>query len=385
MNFNITEEQIMIRDMSREFVEKEIIPRGKELDEKGEFPYDIAEKMANLGMMGIPYPEKYGGSGGDWLSLHICIEEMSRGDVTLGVLLDVTTSVVAQMLYAFGTEEQKQKWLVPMAQGREIGAFGLTEPNAGSDAGSTETRAVLDGNEWVINGSKMFITNAGLKNMSIIIATAATDKRKDSRRSINSFIIPKGTPGLIIGKKLDKLGWRASNTHEIFFDNCRVPKENLLGKLEHGLSYHLAVLQTGRISVGAISLGLARACFDASMRYAKTRVQFGKPISTYQRVQDKLANMAMGIRLSQLIVYEAAWRKDNGLDYTKEAAYAKLYASEHAKYCADQAIQIHGGYGFMNEYDVSRYWREVKINEIGEGTSEIQRMVIARALGCESF
>ena len=385
MNFNITEEQIMIRDMSREFVEKEIIPRGKELDEKGEFPYDIAEKMANLGMMGIPYPEKYGGSGGDWLSLHICIEEMSRGDVTLGVLLDVTTSVVAQMLYAFGTEEQKQKWLVPMAQGMEIGAFGLTEPNAGSDAGSTETRAVLDGNEWVINGSKMFITNAGLKNMSIIIATAATDKRKDSRRSINSFIIPKGTPGLIIGKKLDKLGWRASNTHEIFFDNCLVPKENLLGKLEHGLSYHLAVLQTGRISVGAISLGLARACFDASMRYAKTRVQFGKPISTYQRVQDKLANMAMGIRLSQLIVYEAAWRKDNGLDYTKEAAYAKLYASEHAKYCADQAIQIHGGYGFMNEYDVSRYWREVKINEIGEGTYEIQRMVIARALGCESF
>ena len=257
MNFNFTDEQIMIRDMSRDFAEKEIIPRGRELDEKGEFPYDIAEKMSNLGMMGIPYPEKYGGSGGDWLSLHLCIEEISRGDVTLGVLLDVSTTVVAQMLYAFGTEAQKQKWLIPMAQGKEIGAFGLTEPNAGSDAGSTETRAVLDGNEWVINGSKMFITNSGLKNMSVIIATAVTEKRKNGRSAINSFIIPKGTPGLTIGRKLDKLGWRASDTHEIFFEDCRVPKENLLGSLEHGLSYHLAVLQTGRISVGAISLGLA--------------------------------------------------------------------------------------------------------------------------------
>jgi len=385
MDFNLTEEQKMIRDMSRDFAEKEIIPRGRELDEKGEFPYDIAEKMANLGMMGIPYPEKYGGSGGDWVSLHLCIEELSRGDVTLGVLIDVTTTVVAQMLYAFGTEEQKERWLIPMAQGKEIGAFGLTEPNAGSDAGGTETKAVLDGNEWVINGAKMFITNSGLKNMSVIITTAVTGKRKDGKPSINSFIVPRGTPGLIIGRKLDKLGWRASDTHEIFYEDCRIPKNYLLGNLEHGLSHHLSVLQTGRISVGAISLGLARACFDASMRYAKQRVQFGKPISTYQRVQDKLANMAMGIKLSQLIVYNAAWLKDNKLDYTKEAACAKLYASEHAKYCADQAIQIHGGYGFMNEYDVSRYYREVKINEIGEGTSEIQRMVIARALGCESF
>lgn len=382
MDFNLTQEQQMIRDMSRNFAEKEIMPRARELDEKGEFPYDIAEKMAELGMMGIPFPEKYGGSGGDWVSLHLCIEELSRGDVTLGVLLDVTTTVVAQMIYNFGTEEQKQKWLVPLAQGKGIGCFGLTEPNVGSDAGATETKAVLDGDEWVINGAKMFITNAGLKHMSIIIATAVTGKRSDGRPAINSIVVPNGTPGLHIGRKLDKLGWRGSDTRELVFEDCRVPRDNLLGDPEHGLSYHLSALQAGRISVGAISLGLARACFDAGLKYAQERVQFGKPICKHQRVQDKLANMAMGIRLSQLIIYEAAWRKDQGLDYFKEAAYAKLYASEHAKYCADEALQIHGGYGFLNEYDVSRYWRQVKINEIGEGTSEVQRMNIAKWVGC---
>lgn len=382
MDFNFTDEQKMIRDMSRNFAEKEIMPRAKELDEKAEFPYDIAEKMAELGMMGIPYPEEWGGSGGDWLSLHLCIEEISRGDVSLGVLLDVTTTGLTQMIHAFGTGEQKKKWLRPLVEGKEIGCFGQTEPNVGSDAGATETRAVLDGDEWVINGSKMFITNAGLKNMSIMIATVRTGTRPDGRPAINSIIIPNGTPGLIIGKKLDKLGWRASDTREVFLEDCRVPKENLLGDPDHGLRYHLSILQTGRISVGAISVGLARACFDAALKYAQEREQFGKPICKHQRIQDKLANMAMGIRLSQLMIYEAAWKKDQGLNYSLEAAYAKLYASEHAKYCADEALQIHGGYGFLNEYDVSRYWREVKINEIGEGTSEIQRMNIAKWIGC---
>jgi len=382
MDFSLTSEQKMIRDMSREFAEKEIMPRARELDEKNEFAYDIAEKMAELGMMGIPYPEKYGGSGGDWLSLHLCIEELSRADVSFGVLLDVTTTVVGQMLYAFGTEEQKKKWLVPLAQGKEIGCFGLTEPNVGSDAGATETRAVLDGDQWVINGAKMFITNAGLKNMSIIIATARTGVRSDGKAAINSIIVPNGTPGLIIGRKLDKLGWRSSDTREIFFEDCRVPKGNLLGDPEHGLGYHLNVLQTGRISVASISIGLARACFDAALRYSKERIQFGKRICKHQRIQDKLANMAMGIKLAQLVTYEACWKKDNDLNYSLEAAYAKLYASEHAKYCADQAIQVHGGYGFLNEFDVSRYWRQVKVNEIGEGTSEIQRMNIAKWLGC---
>lgn len=382
MDFNFTDEQKMIQDMSRNFAEKEIMPRAKELDEKAEFPYDIAEKMAELGMMGIPYPEEWGGSGGDWLSLHLCIEEISRGDVSLGVLLDVTTTGLTQMIHAFGTGEQKKKWLRPLVEGKEFGCFGQTEPNVGSDAGATETRAVLDGGEWVINGSKMFITNAGLKNMSIMIATARTGTRPDGRPAINSIVIPNGTPGLIIGKKLDKLGWRASDTREVTLEDCRVPKENLLGDPDHGLRYHLSILQAGRISVGAISVGLARACFDAALKYAQEREQFGKPICKHQRIQDKLANMAMGIRLSQLMIYEAAWKKDQGLDYSLEAAYAKLYASEHAKYCADQAVQIHGGYGFLNEYDVSRYWREVKINEIGEGTSEIQRMNIAKWIGC---
>ena len=300
----------------------------------------------------------------------------------MGVLLDVTTTGLTQMIHAFGTEEQKKKWLRPLVEGKKFGCFGQTEPNVGSDAGATETRAVLDGDEWVINGSKMFITNAGLKNMSIMIATARTGTRSDGRPAINSIVIPNGTPGLIIGRKLDKLGWRASDTREVTLEDCRVPRENLLGDPDHGLRYHLSILQAGRISVGAISVGLARACFDAALKYAQEREQFGKPICKHQRIQDKLANMAMGIRLSQLMIYEAAWKKDQGQDYSLEAAYAKLYASEHAKYCADQALQIHGGYGFLNEYDVSRYWREVKINEIGEGTSEIQRMNIAKWIGC---
>jgi short/branched chain acyl-CoA dehydrogenase len=383
MDFNLTMEQQMIRDVSRDFAENEIAPRARELDERAEFPYDIAEKMAELGMMGIPFPESYGGSGGDCISFHLCVEEISRGDVSLGALLDVTCGV-AEALYSFGTEDQKKKWLEPLVRGQAIGCFGLTEPDAGSDATAIKTRAVLDGDEWVINGSKTFITNAGLKNMSVMIAVALAVRSKDEPPTLNGFIIPNGTPGLKIGRKLDKLGWRSSDTREVFFEDCRIPEENLFGEPDRGISQALAVLHAARISMAAISVGLARACFDASLKYAKERKAFGKPISRFGRIQDKLANMAMGIKLSQLIIYEASWRKDNGLDFVKEASYAKLFASEHAKYCADQGVQIHGGYGFMNEYDISRYWREVKVHEIAEGTSEIQRLIIARALGCEN-
>jgi alkylation response protein AidB-like acyl-CoA dehydrogenase len=382
MDFRLTEEQKMIRDMTRKFVDDVVEPRAEEMEKTGEYPYDIMDQMADLGMMGIPFPEEYGGSGGDWVGMHLCIEELSRGDATLGALLDVTTSVVAQELYEFGTEEQKQKWLIPMAQGKEIGAFGLTEPGAGSDAGSTKTTAVLDGDEWVINGTKQFITNIGLKNASIVIITAVTARADDKRKGniIDTFIVPKGTPGFTLSKKYDKMGWQHSATHECVFEDCRIPKSYLLGEEGKGFAQHLAVLQTGRISIGAVSVGLAQACFEASLRYAKERVQFGKPIYSFQGVSFKIADMAMNIELARNMVLKAAWMKDNDMPHTLEAAYAKLFASEMCEKVASDAYQVHGGYGFMNEYAVSRYYKACKILQIVEGTSEVQRMVISRNL-----
>ncbi|GAB6271349.1 MAG: acyl-CoA dehydrogenase family protein [Smithellaceae bacterium] len=382
MDFRLTEEQKMIRDMTRKFVDDVVEPRAEEMEKTGEYPYDIMDQMADLGMMGIPFPEKYGGSGGDWVGMHLCIEELSRGDATLGALLDVTTSVVAQELYEFGTEEQKQKWLIPMAQGKEIGAFGLTEPGAGSDAGSTKTTAVLDGDEWVINGTKQFITNIGLKNASIVIITAVTARADDKKKGniIDTFIVPKGTPGFTLSKKYDKMGWQHSATHECVFEDCRIPKSYLLGEEGKGFAQHLAVLQTGRISIGAVSVGLAQACFEASLRYAKERVQFGKPIYSFQGVSFKIADMAMNIELARNMVLKAAWMKDNDMPHTLEAAYAKLFASEMCEKVASDAYQVHGGYGFMNEYAVSRYYKACKILQIVEGTSEVQRMVISRNL-----
>ena len=379
MNFRLTEEQKMIRDMTRKFVDDVVVPQAEEMEKTGEYPYDIMNQMADLGMMGIPFPEEYGGSGGDWVGMHLCIEELSRGDATLGALLDVTTSVVAQELYEFGTEEQKQKWLIPMAQGKEIGAFGLTEPGAGSDAGATRTTAVLDGDEWVINGTKQFITNIGLDNASIVIITAVTTSA-DEKKNIDTFIVPKGAPGFTVSKKYDKMGWRHSATHECVFEDCRIPKSYFLGVEGRGFSQHLAVLETGRISVGAVSVGLAQACFEASLKYAKERVQFGKPIYSFQGTSFKLADMAMNIELARNMYLKAAWLKDNNMPHTLEASYAKLFGSEMCEKVASDAYQIHGGYGFMNEYAVSRYYKACKILQIVEGTSEVQRMVICRNL-----
>lgn len=379
MDFNLTEEQQMIRRMCREFAEEYIAPRAEEMDRTGEYPYDIIARMGELGMMGIPFPEEYGGSGGDWVSMHLCIEEISRVDAALGALLDVTTSVVAQELYVFGTEEQKRRWLVPMARGLEIGAFGLTEPEAGSDAGATRTTAVLDGDQWVINGTKQFITNIGLDNASIIITTARC-KRANGKDVINTFIVPKGTPGFTVGKKYDKMGWMTSATNEVVFEDCRIPRDCLLGEEGKGLAQHLAVLDTGRISIGAVSVGLAQACFEAALKYARERRQFGRPIYDFQAVSFKIADMAMHIELARNMYLKAAWLKDRGLPYTLEAAYAKLFASEMAERVASDALQIHGGYGYMSEYPVSRYYKGAKLLQIVEGTSEIQRLVIARNL-----
>ncbi len=379
MDFRLTEEQEMIRSMSRKFANEVISPRAQETERSGEAPYDIIDKMADLGMMGIPYPEKYGGSGGDWVSQMLCVEEVSRGDVALGGMLDVT-SIIAQELYEFGTEEQKKRWLIPIAQGKEIGAYGLTEPDAGSDAGATKTTAVLDGNEWVINGTKQFITNIGLKSSHIVTITARSGRRKDGKAIINTFIVPKGTPGFTVGKPWDKMAWHWLPSCELSFEDCHIPKDYILGQEGKGFAQHLAVLETGRIFVAAISVGLAQACLDASVSYAKERVQFGRPLYSFEGMSFKLADMAMNIELARLMYLKAAWLKDKKMPHTLEASYAKLFASEMAEKAASDAVQIHGGYGYMTEFPVSRYYKAAKLNQIVEGTSEVQRIVISRNL-----
>ncbi|MFH1243834.1 MAG: acyl-CoA dehydrogenase family protein [Pseudomonadota bacterium] len=381
MDFDLTQEHKMIRDMCRSFSHEIISPRAEEIERTGEYGYDIISQMAALGMMGIPISERYGGSGGDWVGMHLCIEEISRGDPTFGALLDVTTSVVAQELEVFGTEDQKRKWLIPIARGEEIGAFGLTEPDAGSDAGSIRTKAILDGNEWVINGSKQFITNIGLDNASIIVIAAVTQKAVKGRRRISTFIVPKDSPGFILGKRYEKIGWHGSATHEVIFDNCRIPEDNLLGDSEKGFAQHLSVLQTGRISIAAMAVGAAQACLDESLRYAGERVQFGKPIASFQSIQFKLADMSVAIELARNQYLKAAWLKDQGRRHTFEATVAKLFASEMLERVASDAVQIHGGYGYMSEYPVSRYYVGAKVLQIVEGTSEVMRIILSRELG----
>jgi len=381
LNFDLTEEHKMIRDMCRGFSHEVIAPRAEEIERTGEYAYDIINQMAELGMMGIPISEEYGGSGGDWVGMHLCIEEISRGDVTLGALLDVTTSVVAQELDVFGTEEQKKKWLIPIASGEKIGAFGLTEPDAGSDAGSIRTTAVLHGNEWVINGTKQFATNIGLDNANIIVIAAITKKASQGRGRISTFIVPKDSTGFYLGKRYEKIGWHGSATHEVIFEDCRIPANNLLGSPTKGFSQHLAVLQTGRISIAAISVGVAQACLDESIRYAKERVQFRVPISSFQTIQFKLADMSAAIELARNQYLKAAWLKDQGRKHTFEATVAKLFASEMLEKVASDAVQIHGGYGLMAEYPVSRYYKGAKVLQIVEGTSEVMRIILSRELG----
>ncbi len=380
MDFDITEEHKMIRDMSRNFTREVIAPRSEEMERTGDYPYDIMEQMAELGMMGIPFPEIYGGSGGDWVGMHICIEEISRGDGSLGGLLDVTTSVVAQELFAFGTEEQKTKWLIPIASGKAIGAFGLTEPDAGSDASSLRTSARLEGNEWILNGTKQFITNIGLRHASVLLAAAITREKGQDKHTISAFIVPKDSPGFKLGRRYEKMAWRASATHEVILEDCRIPSDNLLGNPKRGFAQHLAVLETGRISIAAMAVGGAQACLDESLRYAKQRCQFGRPIFDFEAVQFKLADMAVAIELGRNQYLKAAWLKDKGRNHTFEATVAKLYASEMLEKVASDALQIHGGYGFMDDYPVSRYYKGAKILQIVEGTSEVQRIVIGRLL-----
>jgi alkylation response protein AidB-like acyl-CoA dehydrogenase len=312
--------------------------------------------------------------------MHLCIEEVSRGDITLGAMLEVTTTLVAQELFVFGTEEQKQQWLIPIVQGSKIGAFALTEADAGTDAGALRTTAVLNNDTWVLNGTKQFITNIGLDNASIVLVAASTGKGENGKNVVSTFIVPKDAPGFRLGKRYEKMAWHASATHEVIMEDCRIPKTNLLGDPKRGFAQHLTVLETGRLGMAAVSVGVAQACLDESLRYAQERSQFGQPIFSFQGIQFKLADMAVNIELARNQYLKAAWLKDQGRDHTFETAVAKLYATEMLEKVASDAVQIHGGYGCMDEYPVSRYYRGAKIPQIVEGTSEVQRIVIGRCL-----
>ncbi len=382
MDFTLNEEQIAIRDTCREFAEQEIKPRAEEMDATGKFPYALIHKMGEIGLLGLPFPEEYGGAGADFLSYCIAIEEISRGDVSVGVTMEAHTSLGAMPFYLFGNEQQKQRYLPPLAHGEQLWAFGLTESESGSDSGGAQTRAVLQDGHWRINGSKAFITNAGTDITGGVTIAAVTGTRPDRRNEISNIIVPKGTAGYIIGKSYKKMGWKASDTRPLAFEDCLVPAENILGQRGDGFKQFMHILDGGRVAIAALSVGLAQACLDEALSYAKQRKQFGQSISTFQAIQFKLADMATEIELARLMYYKAAWLHMHGKPFRREASMAKLFASETAKRAADQAVQIHGGYGFMDEYPVSRYWRSVKINEIGEGTSEIQRIIIAKELGC---
>jgi butyryl-CoA dehydrogenase len=387
VNFDLTPEQQAIRDTCRDFAREVVAPAAEELDREHKFGYDVVRQMGELGLFGLPFPEEYGGAGGDFLSLCLAIEEISRADTGVGITLEAAVCLGASPIHDFGSAEQKEKWLPDLLAGRKMWSFGLTEPEAGSDAGATKTRAEARDGEWVINGAKQFITNCGTDISAGVTVTAVTGKANGGGVEISAIMIPTGTPGYHVLPSYRKLGWHSSDTHPLSFEDCAVPRENLLGAQGGGYRQFLHTLMGGRIAIAALSVGLAQACLDASLTYAKERKTFGVPISKHQAIQFKLADMAMETELARTMVYRAAAAYMQAGDETPDetrmlAAMCKLYASETSKRAADQAVQIHGGYGFMEDYPVARYWRDVKVNEIGEGTSEVQRMLIARLLGC---
>ncbi|MCX3303613.1 acyl-CoA dehydrogenase family protein [Bacillus sp. NEAU-CP5] len=378
MNFQLTKEQQMVREMVRDFAKNEIAPKAHDVDQSAVFPIDTFKKIGELGLLGIPFPEEYGGAGGDTISYAAAVEEIGKACGSTGLSYAAAVSLGASPLYYFGTEQQKQEHLIPLASGKALGSFGLTEPNAGSDAGGTQTKAEKKGDDYVINGEKCWITNANYART--VIVTAVTGKNSDGKPIISALIVPTDTPGFTITNPYDKMGVRGSDTAELVLEDVRVPADNLLGDPEKGFKQFLYTLDGGRISIAALAVGIAQGALEASLSYAKERKQFGSPISSFQAIQFKLADMAMEIDLARQMVLKAAWLKDQNLPFTKEAAFAKLYASEMAVRTCLQAIQIHGGSGYMKECGVERMLRDAKLMEIGEGTSEIQRMVIARQL-----
>ena len=375
MSWELSEEHDMLRKTVREFAEAEIAPHAAQWDRDHHFPVDVVRAMGELGLFGIVFPEEYGGAGGDFASLCVAIEELGRVDQSMGITLSAGVGLGANPIYQFGNAEQKEQWLPDLVAGRALGGFGLTEPDGGSDAGATKTRARLDGGEWVLDGSKQFITNCGTEITSITTVTARTDD------GISAFVVPKGTPGFIIEPPYHKLGWHASDTHGITMDGCRIPEANLLGKPGHGFRNFLAILDDGRIAISALALGCARACFEMALDYAKQRNAFGGPIGRFQGLAFQLSDLAVKIENSHNLTYKAAWLKDQGRPIGQAAAIAKLYTTEAAMDAVRVGTQVLGGMGFMEETPMARFYRDAKILEIGEGTSEIQRLVIARNLG----
>ncbi|WP_039044517.1 acyl-CoA dehydrogenase [Sporosarcina sp. ZBG7A] len=377
MNFTLSEEHEMIRKMVRDFAENEVAPTAAERDEEERFDMDLFKKMAELGLTGIPWPEEYGGIGSDYLAYVIAVEELSRVCASTGVTLSAHTSLAGWPVFKYGTEEQKQKYLRPMAEGSKIGAYGLTEPQSGSDAGGMKTTAKLDGDDYVLNGSKIFITNGGIADIYIVFAVTDADSK---HKGTTAFIVEADYPGFSVGKKEKKLGIRSSPTTEIIFDNCRVPKENMLGEEGQGFIIAMKTLDGGRNGIAAQAVGIAQGAVDAAVGYAKERVQFGKPIAANQGIGFKLADMATATEASRLLTYQAAWLESNNLPYGKASAMAKLMAGDTAMKVTTEAVQVYGGYGYTKDYPVERFMRDAKITQIYEGTQEVQRLVISRML-----
>jgi short/branched chain acyl-CoA dehydrogenase len=377
MDFDLTDEQEAIRRLARDFAEGEVRPAAEELDREKRFPYEIVAKLGKLGLMGIPYPEEHGGGGADNLSYALAIEELTRVDSSVAITVAAHTSLGTWPVYAYGSDELKAEWLPKLCSGERLGAFGLTEPEAGSDAGNTRTRAVRENGHWVINGAKQFITNSGTDISGFVTITARTGEDE-----VSNLLVPNGTPGYVIGEPYRKMGWNASDTRPLSFEDCRVPEDHLVGPPGQGFKQFLQTLDGGRIGVSAMGVGLAQGALDEALAYAKERMAFGKPISKYQAIQAKLADMATEIEAARLLTYKAAREKDAGRSFSLTAAKAKLKTGRLAVRAAEEAVQIHGGYGYIEEYPVCRFYRDAKVLTIGEGTDEVQQMVIARALGC---
>ena len=381
LNFDLTEEQNLTRQAVRDFAEKEIAPLVQELDEKEEFSVELTQKMGELGLLGCFVPEKYGGSNMGYISYIIAVEELARVDGSQAATITAGNSLGIGPIYYFGNEEQRKEWLPRLCAGKMLAAFGLTEPGAGSDAGSSRTKAELQGDHWVINGSKIFITNSANPLTGVVIVQAITGIKEDGKRELSCLIVPRDSPGFTARAMKKKMMWRASNTGELFFEDCLIPRQDLLGQRGDGLHQMLSTLDGGRLSVGAMGLGGAQGAFEMALNYANTRVQFGRPIASFQINAFKLADMALEIELARNLLYKACWLRESNRPFSKEAAMAKLFCSEVMGRCVNHAVQLHGGYGLMKEYKVERFYRDQKLLEIGEGTSEIQRIIIARNIG----
>jgi len=377
----LSEEYAALRATVEEFAREQVAPVIGELYERGDFPYELVKRMGAMGLFGLPFPERYQGMGGDYFALCLALEELARVDSSVAITLEAGVSLGAMPIFRFGTEAQRERWLPQLCSGERLGAFGLTEPGGGSDAGATRTTARIDGDEWVINGSKAFITNSGTDITSLVTVTAVTGTRPDGGKEISAVIVPAGTAGFTVSEKYSKVGWCASDTRELFFDDVRVPAQNLLGERGRGYAQFLQILDEGRIAIAALSVGLAQGCVDESVRYAREREAFGARIGSYQAIQFTIADMDVRAHTARLAYYHAAEKMLAGQPFKKEAAIAKLVASNAAMDNARAATQVFGGYGFMNEYPVGRFYRDAKILEVGEGTSEVQRMIIARQLG----